>query len=232
MVDVPKIRTVTSFGETLVLANGAYIDAVSNVRIWLYEKLIDLLEARLLCFSDILKNNISKNDTGSTASVPAWYAEGIGGYWDIAGFPRTISGAFFTGSGSAAAPPLQIPAVLSLSPIQPEHGVTGWNLTIGGSSTFIFIDPKNAPQTIYKRRGKSPADSTVKINAALYVNPAATSPREQYIALNCFGQPHRSNKKGIDVTITYDGEIFEIRESPPRSRTVLFRGKRTVRQAR
>ncbi|MDR2482776.1 MAG: hypothetical protein LBD08_04000 [Treponema sp.] len=44
-VDMPKIRTVTSFGERIVLSNSAYIDAVSQARIQLYERLIAFLSA-------------------------------------------------------------------------------------------------------------------------------------------------------------------------------------------
>ena len=46
-VDVPKIRTMTRFGEQLVLANSAYINAVSPVRIRLYERFIALLDERI-----------------------------------------------------------------------------------------------------------------------------------------------------------------------------------------
>jgi hypothetical protein len=46
-VDVPKIRTVTSFGEQIILANSAYINTTTNARILVNEKLIELSEARI-----------------------------------------------------------------------------------------------------------------------------------------------------------------------------------------
>ena len=225
LVDVPKIRTVTSFGETLVLANSASINAVSNARIWLYEKLLALLETRIRCYNDI-----SKNNTDAPPVLPPWYAGTISAYWDRAGLPHTVSGAFFTASGNPAAPPLQIPAVLSLSPVQPEHAVTGWNLSIGGSDTFIFIDPRNVPKTIYARRGKTPAESKVKINGTLYVTAGTTTPLEQYIILNSIGRPMRPNSTGIDISISYNGELFEIHAAQPRhGSTLIFRGQGTAR---
>ncbi|MDR0758916.1 MAG: hypothetical protein LBF74_02255, partial [Treponema sp.] len=52
-VDMPKIRTITAFGDRIILENSTYINTVSNTRIWLYEKIIGLLEARLLYYRDI-----------------------------------------------------------------------------------------------------------------------------------------------------------------------------------
>ncbi|MFP3090008.1 hypothetical protein LQZ21_06730 [Treponema sp. TIM-1] len=46
-IDVPKIRTITKFGDKVVLENSKYIHTVSGVRIWAYEKLVALLDLRL-----------------------------------------------------------------------------------------------------------------------------------------------------------------------------------------
>jgi hypothetical protein len=55
-VDVPKIRTVTTFGKRLVLANSSYIYRISAIRIQTYERIIDELEARLRYYNGLAKN--------------------------------------------------------------------------------------------------------------------------------------------------------------------------------
>ncbi|MDR1399375.1 MAG: hypothetical protein LBJ41_05590 [Treponema sp.] len=54
-VDMPKIRTVTTFGEMVILANSSYIYTTSNVRISAYEKIIELLEVRLRYYKALTK---------------------------------------------------------------------------------------------------------------------------------------------------------------------------------
>ncbi|MDR0585079.1 MAG: hypothetical protein LBG57_12160 [Treponema sp.] len=80
-VDLPKIRTVTSFGERIILANSSYIYTTSNVRIQVYEKIIELLEIRLRCYNE-LTNGFSKTAAAETREIsfPLWYSENITGY--------------------------------------------------------------------------------------------------------------------------------------------------------
>jgi hypothetical protein len=54
-VDVPKIRTMTSFGQTVVLANSTYVYSTSNTRIQLYERIIGMLETRIRRYRDMEK---------------------------------------------------------------------------------------------------------------------------------------------------------------------------------
>ena len=219
-IDVPKIRTVTSFGEKIILANSAYINTVSNTRIWVYEKLIELLEARLRCYSDIAKN-------GSTAPsvLPFWYSDSISAYWDIAGLPHTVPGVFFGPHSGISSP--QVPAVMSFSPSQPEQGVTGWNLTVGGGDTFIFIDPRSSPKTIYARGGKTPEEQKLQLDCTLYFNKEAKSSLEQDIIKRCLEPFVAGENQGVDVRISFDGSTFEIREHPVKhSSTIMFRGTR------
>jgi hypothetical protein len=46
-IDVPKIRTVTEFGERIVLANSAYNKVIAEARISLYEQIIATLDERI-----------------------------------------------------------------------------------------------------------------------------------------------------------------------------------------
>ena len=59
-VDVPKIRTITTFGEKLVLANSAYTNTITITRIWLYENLIEMLKARIRCYNDMAKEHFRR----------------------------------------------------------------------------------------------------------------------------------------------------------------------------
>jgi hypothetical protein len=54
-VDVPKIRTVTEFGDRLVLSNSAYNKVISNIRIMLDEKIIETVDARIKSYRALAK---------------------------------------------------------------------------------------------------------------------------------------------------------------------------------
>jgi hypothetical protein len=86
-INVPKIRTITQFGDRVILTNSAYIDVIAETRMWVDEKIIQLLATRLLCYRDLAKQ-LSKE--AGHATVPAWYSESISDYWDIAGLPHTL----------------------------------------------------------------------------------------------------------------------------------------------
>jgi hypothetical protein len=64
-VDVPKLRTITSFGETVVLANNAYVYSTSNTRIQLYEKIIGMLETRIRHYRNMAKE-LSRSSQNTT----------------------------------------------------------------------------------------------------------------------------------------------------------------------
>jgi hypothetical protein len=65
-VDVPKIRTVTEFGDRLVLSNSAYNKVISNIRILLDEKIIETVDARIKSYRALAKQ-LSK---GAESVVP------------------------------------------------------------------------------------------------------------------------------------------------------------------
>jgi hypothetical protein len=68
-VNVPKLRTITRFGERLILTNNSYIKATSNLRIWLCEIVIELLEIRLQHYDDLARNHLLTNSEELAATV-------------------------------------------------------------------------------------------------------------------------------------------------------------------
>jgi hypothetical protein len=54
-VDVPKIRTVTEFGDRIVLANSAYNKVIANIRILLDEKIIEIVDSRIKSYRALAK---------------------------------------------------------------------------------------------------------------------------------------------------------------------------------
>jgi hypothetical protein len=66
-VDVPKIRTVTKFGERIILTNSAYNKVTANIRIILYEKIIEILDSRIKSYTALAKQ-LSKGE--ESVSLP------------------------------------------------------------------------------------------------------------------------------------------------------------------
>gem|GEM_PF-834448 len=208
-VDVPKIRTVTSYSDKLILANSAYINTTANTRIWLYEKIVAMVETRLLCYNDMVKEY---SKLPSDIFLPSWYSDDISDYWDIAGLPRTISGAF--NYQETANRNIQLPAVLSFVPTQSGQNISGWFFTINENSNFIFfVEPHNIAKTIYSRKGRSPQERRLELSCTLHINDNASSPIEQNIIEHSL-MPHiREKSNTINVNIRFDGRTFEIREN-------------------
>jgi hypothetical protein len=222
-IDAPKIRTMTNYGEKIVLANSAYTGIISDTRIWVMRKIISLLETRINCYEEMAKQ-ISNNSVN--VSLPAYYSETTAGFWDIAGLPRSITGNFSGPNG-------EIPAALQFRAGEGDEKLLGWYLSIGNNQTFtFFLDPKNSAKTIYSRQGKIPEqsgfpkesgfplESFVKINCTLYVNPGRTSVLEQRVIENSITPLGRNEREGLDISIAYDGKIFEMRHG----NTLIFRG--------
>jgi hypothetical protein len=165
----------------------------------------------------------------NSVSIPAWYSETITEYWDIAGLPRGIAGNFIIPGGE------KISAALRLHTGEENGELFGWYLSIGSNNSFtLFLDPKKSAEKIYslqgRRQGKSSDQDRIKINCTLYVNPGRTNALERRIIENSITPFNRTDQEGIDVSITYNGSVFEIRESPPRhgSNTLIFRGQKTL----
>jgi hypothetical protein len=233
-IDAPKIRTMTNYGDKIVLANSVYTDIVSDTRIWICKKIIELLEIRILMLEDMTKQ-FEKNR--EPAAVPHWFSETITGYWDIAGLPHKISGTFYNPLFSTG----QIPAVLTFT--KDETGQDfGWYFTYGeftvgaNASFFIFLAPRKSAKTIYSRGessvevprgGKAPARRMVRLDCTLYANPGITTTIERNIVEQCITPFIRADREGIDVRIIFDGNTFEIREHPAaHANTLIFRGFR------
>jgi hypothetical protein len=231
-VNVPKIRTITSFGDRIILTNSKYIHIVSNIRIWTYEKIIELLELRLRCYKELAKElSETASNASGTAEIafPSWFSENISGYWDIAGLPRVISGDFFShGSGQGQT---QIPAVLSFVPSAKDPEIFGWYLAIGesagtGNSFSIFIDPLKSARAIYSRNGKKAEEKKLQLDCDLYINPGINPPVAQYIINRILNPFIPKNKQNIKARISFDGRTFEIREYPARhAHSLIFRGE-------
>jgi hypothetical protein len=220
-IDLPKLRTMTQFGDKIVLMNGASINKLSDIEKWVHQKTIDMLDLRINCYTDMAKQ--LKGET-KPLSFPPWFSEQITDYWDIAGLPHKIEGSFFSPQLPVTR---EIPAALTFVPPQGEEQVFGWYLAIGQSSSYtLFIDPKKSAETIYKRKGSSPQERTVSIDCTLYINPAAGTGPEQTIVEQSLVPFIQMDHSGIDVRITFDGEEFEIREYPKsHSNATIFRGK-------
>jgi hypothetical protein len=234
-IDVPKIRTITSFGDRIILENSSYINTISNIRIWVYEKIIAMLEVRLLYYHELAKE-ISEialdipSDRFEIASSSR-YSEYIADYWDMAGLPQVISGTFFS---SDTRPRRTRPAVLSFIMTGTEPDLFGWRLSMGNSvdsamrdqSFSIFIDPLKSPRTIYSRNGKSPKEKSIQLNCTLHFNPGTNSSIEQDIIDHILKPFIRENDHGIKARISFDGENFEIRQYPSgQGKSLIFWGK-------
>ncbi|MDR0685284.1 MAG: hypothetical protein LBF83_09170 [Spirochaetaceae bacterium] len=234
-IDLPKIRTVTRFGEKVVLANSSYIYTVSNIRIWVYEKIIELLKVRLRCYNDLIKlyPETDSDDAGKTAApTPPRYSENISDYWNIAALPRVIQGNFFaSGAGQGH---VKLPAVLSFAPAGKEEDIFGWYFSINESaasgaadkSPSIFIDPVKSPGAIYSRGGKNPEEKSLQLDGVLYINPGANSPIEQEIIAHTVKTFMNGPGKGIGVRIKFDGRVLEIVQYPAsHPNSLIFRGE-------
>jgi hypothetical protein len=227
-IDAPKFQTMTSYGDEIVLANSVYTNMISDTRIWVDNKILELLRARLLCYEDMAKQY--KKAKG-LVPIPQWFSETIASYWDIAGLPHKVPGAFYNSAlPSLLTEPMQ--AVLTFT--KDESGKDfGWYFTCGesaageSSSFLLFLDPRKSAKTIYSREGKTPAQRTVRLNCTLYTNPAISTALERDIVEKYLAPFVRADREGIDVRITFDGNTFEIREYPAaHANTLIFRGQR------
>jgi hypothetical protein len=225
-VDVPKIRTMRMFGKEIVLVNSTFINTASNMRIWIYEKIIDRLDIRIRVLEGLAK----KTGRGQAAVPPPWYSENIAEYWGIAGLPARVSGVFFN---MEQLYPWGTPAVISFTPQEGDLGLFGWYLSAGDSpSHTLFVDPKESIHRIFSRRGRSPAERPISLNCTLHTNPNINAGIENAIIKRGLERhaPKDSGAMVVDVTITFDGENFVIKkdlrsEGQAPDDEILFRGK-------
>jgi hypothetical protein len=239
-VDIPKIRTITTFGNRIVLTNSAYIQTVFTIRIWVYKKIMELLEVRLLYYQELAKEyaeTAGQNPSG-LVEIPSSsrYSEDAADYWDMAGLPARISGTFF----SPDTHPRTRPVVLSFIRSGGETERYGWRLSLrdpDGSAAAdqgasIFIDPLQSLRVIYSRRGKDPKEKKLHLSCTLYLNAGIDSPIEKDSIDRMLSPYIKENNRGIPVRINFNGEDFEIRQDPAgQSDPLIFRGKATLWEA-
>jgi len=233
-IDVPKIRTITSYGRELVLANNAYIHTTTNAAIWLYENIIEMLEIRINCYKELTKKSMAHH-------LPAYYSENISDYWNIAGLPKTISGTFYSFeafSNTKSKSSLEIPASISIFNPQSDKNISGWFLKIGEDSNqsknfTIFLESQNSVKNIFSRKGLFPKNKKLQFDGTLFINNSAASPIEKEVIERCLRPlifPIPNNVLGIineniKVRIIFDGKTLEIREFPAkRGNSLIFKG--------
>jgi len=218
-IDVPKVRTMTSFGEKLVLANNAYINAITDSRIRVYEKILEMLETRLLFYSDLQKEK-------PPFAISPWYSDNISDYWQIAGLPQTIAGNFYIPASGKKRE--MIFCDISFVPMPSDMNISGWYLKAADSDGFtFFLESRSCAKTVYSRKGKSPQEKTVKLECTLFINNSAGTEAEREIIEKCISPFLETGANdGINVRVIYDGKTFEIREYPSkRNDSLLFKGQ-------
>ncbi|MDR2049828.1 MAG: hypothetical protein LBP69_10275, partial [Treponema sp.] len=231
-VDVPKIRTVTSFGDKIILTNNLYVTMFSDIRIWIYEKIIELLELRLFRYNELARELAETNaSSAAETSGPLRCSENIADYWDIAGLPHVISGTFF---GPRPGQQTQRYAVLSFRRSGTEPELFGWCFAIGESVSAamaddgfsLFIDPLKNPGVIHSLAAKDPKQKRVRLDCTLYSNPGTNSPVAQEIIDHILKPFIVGHDRGIKVRISFDEDRFEIRQRPAQQgNSLIFSGK-------
>ncbi|MDR2793296.1 MAG: hypothetical protein LBB61_06475 [Treponema sp.] len=63
-VDVPKIRTITTYGDRIVLSNSAFTTVIAELRVALDERLLELLNARIKRYEKLARE-LSKEKSGA-----------------------------------------------------------------------------------------------------------------------------------------------------------------------
>jgi hypothetical protein len=220
-VDVPKIRTMMAFGREIVLANAAYINTVSDMQIWIYDKTIDRLNIRIIMLKELAKNLAR----GKPAVLPTWYSENIAAYWNIAGLPAKISGVFL----DMRLFPWGSPVTISFASQEGSMDLFGWYLNIEDFPFgTLFVDPKESIHTILARRGKSPVERTISLDCTIHTNINDTI--EKVVIERGLKRFIYEDSDIIDVTITFDGENFIIKRDPRfGDDEIIFRGKAVPR---
>jgi hypothetical protein len=234
-VNVPKLRTITRFGERLILTNSSYIKSTSNLRIWVCERIVELLEIRLQYYSELAREYAPADSNlyaAAEIALPSRLAESASGYWDLAGLPRTVTGTFF--SPVSRQRRTQIPGSLSFVRSEKTPELFGWYFAVGepgvsaeaGLGASIFIDPLKSLKRIYSRGGKTPGEEKLQIDCVLYIDSETDQSAARDIVDRSLAPFLSVVGRRIEARITFDGSVFEIRERPKRHpNPLVFRGK-------
>jgi hypothetical protein len=212
-VDIPKIYTITRFGKKIISVNKTYTDLISDNRIWIDNKLIELLELRIKTYTEAAAR-LAGGEPACT--FPAGFAETAGGYWSIAGLPFELGGTF--GSG-----PDEKPAFLSSELL--EQGFFGWILKVGDAPLFSFlVEPKDAARTLFSRNGTSAQEAPYRLKGILSVNSVSLEGPGRTYYNRTIGSFLKEQGK-LKVEIHFDGkELLITHRRFLRRDFVVFRG--------
>ncbi|QQO10076.1 hypothetical protein [Breznakiella homolactica] len=199
-IDVPKIYTITRFGGDIMTANDAYASHISDSRIWMDKKLLELLDLRIRSYSEVAEQLA---DGEPEAALPPGYAETSEGYWKVGGLPMDLDGTFRFGNTVGS-------AMLNHSVL--EGDFMGWNLQVGEEPAFsVLVEPLEIAREIYGREGKPPEEKHYNLKALIHVISVGSSDSSRALFEKTVS-PLIKDGKPLEVTITYDGEEFIIKK--------------------
>jgi hypothetical protein len=213
-IDIPKIYTITRFGRKILTVNKTYTDLISDNRVWIDTKLIELLDMRIKAYTGLA----ARLARGEPAVVfPRGFAETAAGYWTRAGLPFEMRGSF--GSGSEMMP-------ASLTGELLEQGFFGWVLTVGDEGLFsLLVEPEDAAKTIFSRNGKTALEEPYHFKGILSINSINLEGEGRAYFSRTIGSLSRSNER-IKVDIRFDGEELVIKHRRFWGRDfIVFQGK-------
>jgi hypothetical protein len=198
-IDIPKIATMTSFGDEILSVNKAYTTMVSDARIWIDSKLLELSRIRLSVYTALMEELAAGAEK---VFLPPGYAETFSGYWEAAGLPSPLAGSFgINGDG--------LPAALSVP--DDDVGIFGFVISVGRDPDFtLFIDPVNAPEAIFSRHGLGAAERAYTFTGRLYAGKVADRDSSRDLFERTI-IPYITSNKGIEVTVNFDGEELVIK---------------------
>ncbi|MDR0589819.1 MAG: hypothetical protein LBG25_04685, partial [Spirochaetaceae bacterium] len=201
-VDIPKIYTITRFGKKIVSLNKTYTDLISDNRIWIDNKLIELLDIRIKTYTEAADRLARRGEPEFV--FPAGFSETAAGYWRIAGLPFEMEGTFGSGTDEK-------PAFLSSELL--EQGFFGWVLKTGASPLFsLLVEPEDAARTIFSRNGKSASETPYHfkgILSAYSINLGDTGGGRAYYD-RTIGSLIKDNGQ-LKVDISFDGKELIIK---------------------
>ncbi|MDR1211763.1 MAG: hypothetical protein LBK40_05985 [Spirochaetaceae bacterium] len=207
-IDIPKIATITSFGKEIFSVNRAYTTMISDTRIWIDSKLLELLRIRVSVYTGLADELAAGAEQ---VFLPPEYAETFSGYWEAAGLPSQVSGYFSLHRQV-------LPARLSVS--DDNVGFFGLVISVGNDPDFdLFVDPINAPQIIFSRR--EAGERTYTFRGRLYVEKVADRDSSRKLFEDNI-VPYIAGNKGIEVTVAFDGEELVIKATRPFRRALTI----------
>jgi hypothetical protein len=62
-VDVPKLRTITTYGDRIVLSNSAFTTTIAELRVELDEQILKTLNTRIKQYEKLMRELPEKQDS-------------------------------------------------------------------------------------------------------------------------------------------------------------------------